>query len=312
MIPDSSIVTDLTIPDEVFNQVNDLDQTLNDGLNTLNSLTTNFTDDKIKEFTNQLDEIKDTIDKNVDEIIDSISTFHLLEDYQDIEPDIRDALDYVDFVYYGFLGFGLFLVGILFMYFVGIVLGSCGSVGGPTKSVGACCLCSSSVIFFILSSILWLLVTVFFAFGALSDHFVCKTLEDPSNSELGEWTDKYLQQLLNESFSDTEFGYYNGSINVSGIIESCQAGKSLYQVLDMEQFFNVQEELGDWQTKYNISEVLGEINENIQTYLDDLGTSIDLGDFQDSVDVMTDTLKLSKYDQEYTGNSLLKRPSSPK
>ena len=28
--------------------------------------------------------------------------------------------------------------------------------------------------------------------------------------------------------------------------------------------------------------------------------------------VMTDTLKLSKYDQEYTGNSLLKRPSSPK
>ena len=290
MIPDSSIVTGLTIPDDVFLQLGKLDQTLAEGLDSLTQLTTNFTDDKIKEIIKQLDEIGVTIDENVDDIIDSIATFHLLEDYRDVEPDIRDSLEYLDFVYYGFLAFGLILVGILFMYLVGIVLGTCGSVGGPTKTVGACCICSSSFIFFLLSSILWLLVTVFFTFGALSDHFVCKTLEDPSNSELGNWTDKYLQQLLNDTFSETDLGHYESDISISGIIESCQSGSSLYEVFDIEQIFNVQEEFGNWTEKYNITEAMNEIKDNLKTYLTDLGESIDLGNFEDSVNTMTNTL----------------------
>merc|ERR1719367_2600201 len=88
---------------------------------------------------------------------------------------------------------------------------------------GGCCLWTGTGIFFLFSSFLWLLVTVFFLIGSLSDHFVCKTLENATTSELGQVADKYLNKILNENFEDTTLDF---NLSVTNVLEQCRSDAS--------------------------------------------------------------------------------------
>ena len=166
----------------------------------MNALT-NFTIDAT-----MFDDLQSDISENLKQIIDPI------KDAQDSIKDLQNSLqtdniifdmtiydfkDYFQYIYYGFLVFGLFLVFILAFYLLGTLMGTCGSVDGPSRKTGACCLCTGTVIFFIFGFFLWLVATVFFTVGSLNDHFVCKLLEDPSNSELGGWIFIKILNFLN-------------------------------------------------------------------------------------------------------------------
>ncbi len=126
--------------------------------------------------------------------------------------------------------FPLILVFILTFYVIGMILGLAGSIGGPTKKTGGCCLCTGTAIFFIFSSILWFITVVFFLIGSLSDHLVCKTFQDPNGSELSSWTNSYMNDFLNENFLPK-----NGRFNLSlgGILEDCRRNQSLYNTLTL-------------------------------------------------------------------------------
>ena len=119
-----------------------------------------------------------------------------------------DIKEYFDIVYYGYLAFGCFLVFILVFYLFGIIMGTCGSVNGPSKKTGAYCLCTGTAIFFIFSSLLWLLATTFFLAGSLSDHLACKLLKEPSESELGSWLDKFINKNLNDMIDTNSSVHY--------------------------------------------------------------------------------------------------------
>ena len=108
---------------------------------------------------------------------------------------------------------------------------------------GACCLCTGTVIFFLFSSFLWLLVTTFFLVGSLSDHFICKTLENATTSELGRVADENLNKILNDNI-DVSFNF---NLSLTNVLEQCRNDETIYTILQLDQAFDLTSEIENWE-----------------------------------------------------------------
>jgi hypothetical protein len=194
--------------------------------------------------------------------------------FDEIHTTIRDAQDYFDYVHYSFLGFGLFLVFILAFYAIGLLLGGCGSVDGGTKNLGGTCLCCGTSIFFFFSTILWLMATIFFLAGALSDHLVCTTLKDPANAELGFWIDNFINDTVNAAINTTitdggDEDHQQANITFQGILDRCSDDQSLYEVFSLDIIYNITV-LDNWQEDYNIDTAIAEIKAQVTKAIEDV------------------------------------------
>ena len=268
------------IDQALVTQINDLHDTLQEGMNAL----TNFTiDDKM------FDDLQTAISDNLKEIIDPIKDAqNSVKDFQKslhtdniiFDMTIYDFKDYFQYIYYGFLVFGLFLVFILAFYLLGTLMGTCGSVDGPSRKTGACCLCTGTVIFFIFGFILWLIATVFFTVGSLNDHLVCKLLEDPSDSELGGWMDQVINNQLNSTF-DTPF-----NMTLSGILEDCRNDETAYEAFHISNIYDIE----NWEADFDIHGAIEDIKNQVQETIETELGNIELDDSLTGLQAMVDTV----------------------
>lgn len=83
-------------------------------------------------------------------------------------------------------------------------------------------------------------------------------LDDPSNSELGIWMDKTINQVLNETFEGNGNGAFN--ITLSGILDGCDKDESAYEVFQIDKFYNITGDLKDWESMFDFDEAINSIN----------------------------------------------------
>ena len=82
-------------------------------------------------------------------------------------------------------------------------------------------------------------------------------LDDPSNSELGIWMDKQINEVLNATFEANGNGSFN--ITLSGILNGCELDESAYEVFQINQFYNITGDLRDWQSMFDFDESVDNI-----------------------------------------------------
>ena len=115
-----------------------------------------------------------------------------LVDYvEPVEPKLADfknetwpqISEYLTLVHKVIKRLTILIIGLFLLYSLGIFIGIVAKDESQTKRYGANCLCFTTLCFLVISPILWICVSVGFGFGALTDHFVCETIRNPSESE---------------------------------------------------------------------------------------------------------------------------------
>ena len=100
------------------------------------------------------------------------------------------------------------IIGLLFLYSVGVLIGIISKDESTQKRCGANWLCTTTFLFLFISPFLWILVSVGFGFGALTDHLVCDTLRNPNQSEFSD--------LLRDRLKIPELGQISLNTNYPG------------------------------------------------------------------------------------------------
>ena len=149
-----------------------------------------------------------------------------------------------------------------------------------------CCLCTATVIFFIFASFLWFLVTIFFLIGSLSDHFICKTLENATSSEFGPVADKYLNKILNENFDNTS----NFNLSITNILDQCRNDSSIYEILQLDTAFNLTTDIENWKEKFGIDATISQIKEAVSDTLNEITDNIKIEQYENDIDKLTEKL----------------------
>ena len=88
-----------------------------------------------------------------------------------------------------------------------------------------------------------------------------KNFSDPSNSELGSKLDEYLNKTVGETLN------VSVSFNLSQVLNDCDGnGTGVYTLFDLKQLYDV-DELDDWQNKFNIKNVINELENTTEVIL---------------------------------------------
>ena len=132
-----------------------------------------------------------------------------LVDYvEPVEPKLADfknetwpqISEYLTLLHKVIKGLTILIIGLFLLYSLGIFIGIVAKDESQTKRYGANCLCFTTLCFLVISPILWICVSVGFGFGALTDHFVCETIRNPSESEFRVHINEFrLKELANKN-----------------------------------------------------------------------------------------------------------------
>ena len=140
-----------------------------------------------------------------------------LVDYvEPVEPKLADfknetwpqISEYLTLVHKVIKGLTILIIGLFLLYSLGIFIGIVAKDESQSKRYGANCLCFTTLCFLVISPILWICVSVGFGFGALTDHFVCETIRNPSQSEFRVKMNGFkLKEVGNKSFPGNKINY---------------------------------------------------------------------------------------------------------
>ena len=132
-----------------------------------------------------------------------------LVDYvEPVEPKLADfknetwpqISEYLTLLHKVIKGLTILIIGLFLLYSLGVFIGIVAKDESQTKRYGANCLCFTTLCFLVISPILWICVSVGFGFGALTDHFVCETIRNPSESEFRVQINEFrLKELANKN-----------------------------------------------------------------------------------------------------------------
>ena len=157
-------------------------------------------------------------------------------------------------------------------------LGSCGSAGGSARKGGKGFLCGSNSILILSGFFLWIITTILFLLGGVSDKLICQTLEDPENSEIYDATNEALNNFLHDALGIEELN--NVTFSYDKIIKSCGDSEtsSIYNVFDLQYVYNISD-LRNWKETFQINEMIEtakiEINNGIDDLVKDLEIDLD-------------------------------------
>ena len=151
------------------------------------------------------------------------------------------------------------------------IIGCFGSTGGGAKRTGSSCLCGSNSILLISGFFLWMITTLLFLVGGMSDKLVCQMLEDPKNSELYNATTSAFDSLFHDILNIDNIE--NQTFKYDEIIDSCGNNGSIYNVFHLDLVYNITE-LENWQETYNISEISDQVLEAVGNGITDLVESM--------------------------------------
>ena len=148
-------------------------------------------------------------------------------------------------------------------------LGACGSVGGSYRKGGKGCLCGSNSILLFSGFFLWIITTILFLLGGVSDKLICQTLEDPENSEIYDATNEALNTLFHDALGIEELN--NVTFSYDKIIESCgnPETSSIYNVFDLQYVYNISD-LRNWKEDFKINDMIASAKTEINKGIDDL------------------------------------------
>ena len=132
-----------------------------------------------------------------------------LVDYvEPVEPKLADfknetwpqISEYLTLLHKVIKGLTILIIGLFLLYSLGVFIGIVAKDESQSKRYGANCLCFTTLCFLVISPILWICVSVGFGFGALTDHFVCETIRNPSESEFRVQINEFrLKELANKN-----------------------------------------------------------------------------------------------------------------
>merc|ERR1711892_1000385 len=103
--------------------------------------------------------------------------------------------------YFPYFSLSLFILGsllvvILAIFMTGMCLGSCSKDGSRIASTGSGIMFFANALFFPLAIFLFILCTAFFTVGALGEKALCKTMENPEDSELVTFVNPLISSML--------------------------------------------------------------------------------------------------------------------
>ena len=96
----------------------------------------------------------------------------------------------------------------------------------------------SSLVILFIGPILWLMTSVLFMAGGISDKLICQTLQEPEKSEsvLYNSINSALQQTLSENLPSSYSS--NNTFKIESILQSCEDGKGLLNVFEIDVDWN--------------------------------------------------------------------------
>ena len=154
-------------------------------------------------------------------------------------------------------------------------LGACGSVGGSYRKGGKNCLCGSNSILLFSGFFLWIITTILFLLGGVSDKLICQTLEDPENSEIYDATNEALNTLFHDALGIEDLN--NVTFSYDKIIESCgnPETSSIYNVFDLQYVYNISD-LKNWKEDFEINDMIETAKTEINKGIDDLVKDLEI------------------------------------
>ena len=228
---------------------------------------------KIEEIKNELQGQIDDIVGPIEEDVGSIFRGNGTKDILDLMKDVRD--NYFPYINIATLVLGSFFAAILVIFFLGMCCGSCSKQGGKAASGAATLLFSTNVILILLAILLFILCTVLFTVGALSQKLVCNNMEEPENSELLTFVSPLLSQQMGVVFENSSVSYDLGQI-LQGLKDHDIT--ALYPLLQLSYIYDIGA-LRQWKETYGITKL---IEDTKQEFLDILKQFSDKeGEFDD-------------------------------
>ena len=193
----------------------------------------------------------------------------------DVEPLKADLpkLDemgqqWVEYRFYVGLGMASTLLLILICLVLGLFYGFCGKRPGGlygddccNRGTGASFLLLSAHLTFIGLSALpvVLLTTAHFLLGSTLHQVVCSSLQHPGGSDVWRELDQtLLTPTLSHLLGESAGG--RGGRSAEQVIRDCHANKTLYDVLGLEQVYNISS-LSSWRTTWGLDAPLGRLGE---------------------------------------------------
>ena len=232
-------INDLNITgmlEDVKNQVNDITETFDDVLEPINEIQERV----VRNMTHQVDDF--FTDSQFDMIMEAVKN--------------------------GFLGIGGFLALVLTVVVVAVLAGVCSRDGKSSCASSSLCIFMS--LFSLFAIFLFLLCTLLFTVGSLSQKIVCDTLDDPRESQLVAVMDNILNDLLNEAFNDTSLEEsHEFNISFADIIDGLHRGDAIYPLLQLDNIYNISD-LAEWQTEFNVTAAIDEARKAIGDAIKDI------------------------------------------
>lgn len=121
----------------------------------------------------------------------------------------------------------------------------------------------------------------------MSDHFICKTLENTTTSELGQVADKYLNQLLHENIPEISSDF---NISVSNVLEQCRNDETIYKIFQLDTAFNLTTQIENWKENFEINKIIDEIKGTVKEKLDEIVDQIDIGEYEVQINDLSSIL----------------------
>ncbi len=202
-----------------------------------------------------------------------VVTRMLLFEDPGVAEDAEDMFEtYFDIAYYAFLVPAILMTIILAVYLVGYFLGLLSKVGSVNRKKHAASLMySGTMLFFIFSFVFWLLTTLLFVSGTAIQKLYCDTLEEPEDSELYVMFEDEVNEALLKAFNNT--GFEDTTWDVPRMLEECEQGRSLYEILHLDDAFDVRT-LRSWRSYVDVKAIeqdlilsLGNTVNDVVTYL---------------------------------------------
>ena len=160
------------------------------------------------------------------------------------------------------------------MYYVAnpyIILGAVGTEGRRSQKGAACCLWSSISLILIFGCFLWLMTTLLFVIGGLSDKLICQTLEDPRKSEIYNATNLAFDRILHDVLDIKEIE--NIKFQYDEIINSCKDDISINEVFNLSLIGNTTD-LTNWKDDYNSADIIDSAQRKLDQELKKLANKL--------------------------------------
>lgn len=191
-------------------------------------------------------------------------------DVPKIQPTVSEIGGYM---FYIGLGMSFMVLLILVCYIFGLFYGFCGQRPGNVygddccnTGSGANWLVAAVYLTFLFSFVLLLVATAQFVLGSSVEKVVCQALHKPNESDIFDLVDqKFIQPMIKQHRPKSED--HNWNMTIHELITNCHKNKTIYELLQVQNVYNV-EELRTWRDDYDIGSSVENLKAKIR--LDDL------------------------------------------